>query len=70
MDIKLFTKQGCVPCVIAKRLAETITDVDIIDIGINGEYIDEYGLTCVPTLLNNGELITNPSDITDILQKQ
>jgi glutaredoxin len=66
-ELKLFTKNGCAPCVVAKRLADRIDACDTISLDEHPEYIDQYNLSSTPTLLYNGDLIVSIDDIMETL---
>ena len=58
--VTIFTNNGCPQCVFVKNMAEkTNIETEIINLSESPEYIEKYQLTTVPTILVDGEIITD-----------
>lgn len=66
-----FTSPTCNPC---KMIAKTLESMDlgipieVVDISVNTEFIDEYGIKSVPTLFYKGSSLVGNKTAKDIYE--
>ena len=74
MDIKLFVANGCTLCVPLKRFAEELDNVQIINLTDEPDYIKQYNLMSIPTLVvetdDDTDVIVTPALIMERLRKE